>query len=190
MTVAIFDDHPFYAQSLAAFLTKCGYQVLFISHTIDSVFENLKQYQPDFLISDVLTEEERGLELFEKIQNPEIPIIVYSSITSEFVHQCLYQLGVKAIINKKDSPDKILPFLEKNNSPSSSSPGILPDLTEKEHQIAKLLAKGFSAKEIATLTDSSPNTINNQKNHLLTKFDCQNTTELVTKLLLLGFLKI
>jgi DNA-binding CsgD family transcriptional regulator len=48
----------------------------------------------------------------------------------------------------------------------------------------------MSAKEIAALTQTAVNTINNQKNHLLAKFECMNTTELISKLTLMGYMKL
>ena len=63
-------------------------------------------------------------------------------------------------------------------------------LTPKEKDIVRYLARGMSAKEIAALTQSAVNTINNQKNHLLAKFECMNTTELISKLTLMGYMKL
>ena len=66
----------------------------------------------------------------------------------------------------------------------------LVKLTKKEKEIALLLAKGLSAKEIADLLSSSVNTINNQKNHLIKKFNCNTSPELVAKLFRMGYIKI
>lgn len=63
-------------------------------------------------------------------------------------------------------------------------------LTHREKEIVKYLAKGLAAKEIAVLTETAVNTINNQKKHLLAKFDCINTTELVSKLTQMGYIKL
>ena len=63
-------------------------------------------------------------------------------------------------------------------------------LTKREKEIAILLTKGFSAKEIAEVIGSSQNTINNQKNAMLEKFDCVNSTELIVKLSQMGLLGI
>jgi DNA-binding CsgD family transcriptional regulator len=52
------------------------------------------------------------------------------------------------------------------------------------------MARGMAAKEIGILTQSSVNTINNQKNHLLAKFGCMNGAELVSKLTQMGYLKV
>jgi DNA-binding NarL/FixJ family response regulator len=58
------------------------------------------------------------------------------------------------------------------------------------HRILPIVARGMSAKEIAALTNSVVNTINNQKNHLLAKFEYMNTTELISKLTLMGYIKL
>jgi DNA-binding CsgD family transcriptional regulator len=63
-------------------------------------------------------------------------------------------------------------------------------LSPKEKEIVRYMARGMAAKEIAVLTGSAVNTINNQKNHLLAKFECMNSTELVSKLMQMGYMKL
>ena len=63
-------------------------------------------------------------------------------------------------------------------------------ITNKERDIIQLLKEGKSAKEISEITNSSINTINNQKSHLIEKFSCANTNELLLKLISMGYLEI
>ncbi|MBK7700365.1 MAG: response regulator transcription factor [Saprospiraceae bacterium] len=51
------------------------------------------------------------------------------------------------------------------------------------------MTKGMSSPEIAEKLGLSHNTINNQKNHMIKKFGCNSSTELVAKLFRQGFLK-
>ncbi|MBK6497478.1 MAG: response regulator transcription factor [Saprospiraceae bacterium] len=53
-----------------------------------------------------------------------------------------------------------------------------------------MLKQGKSSKEISEITCTSANTINNQKNHLIDKFCCSNSNELITKLISMGYLEI
>ncbi|MBL0191897.1 MAG: response regulator transcription factor, partial [Saprospiraceae bacterium] len=76
-----------------------------------------------------------------------------------------------------------------NKGKKKSKPSI-PKLTKREKEISQLMAKGLAAKEIADILGSSPNTINNQKNRLLEKFECTNSTELVVKLAQMGLMGI
>ena len=197
MTIALYDDHPIILEGLRdSFSKKEGVQVVGTATTKAEVIALLTSQDVDILISDVLTDEELGLELFEEIQKSAFPtkVIVYSSLKGDLVHNFLYEYGVVGIVNKSRGLDELWQLVEvayltaeykKKENPSSP-----PMLTLKEKDIVKYLSRGLTAKEISALTNSAVNTINNQKNHLLAKFDCLNTTELIAKLTQMGYTKL
>lgn len=197
MKIALFDDHPIILQGLADFFSKKqGVQVVGIATQKAQVIDLLTAQDVDILVSDVLTDEELGLELFEEIQSRKFrtKVIVYSSLKGDLVQNFLYEYGVVGIVNKSRGLEELWQLVEVaylateyKKKATKSSP---PMLTPKEKEIIKYLSKGLIAKEIATLTNSSVNTINNQKNHLLAKFECMNTTELITKLTLMGYIRV
>jgi DNA-binding NarL/FixJ family response regulator len=192
--VVIFDDHPSVVDALVRFFVDIKrIDVVGQFTEMSSLLSFLENQPVDFLISDVLTDEEIGLTVFETLaaKYKDIKVIAYTSIKSDFVHNELKNLGVIAVINKKEKPEVILDFIfnyeiapKKRNQFSSYR------LTPKEREIAKYLAQGLAAKEIAHFTKTSINTIHNQKNSLLEKFDCVNTTGLVMKLTKLGLIDV
>jgi DNA-binding NarL/FixJ family response regulator len=197
MKIALFDDHPIILDGLKNYFSqKEEVEVVGTASKKADVIALLKANKIDVLISDVMTDEELGLELFEEIQtlNLETKVIVYSSLHGELVHNFLYEYGVVGIVNKSKGMEELwqlveLAYLTKEyKKKDSDAPP--PVLSLKEKEITKLLARGMAAKEIALLTDSAVNTINNQKNHLLAKFECMNTTELISKLTLMGYMKM
>ena len=197
MKIALFDDHPIILEALNAFLAnKEGVHVVGTATQKSEVIRLLQSQPVDILISDVFTDEDLGLELFEEIQakNFETKVIVYSSLQGELVHNFLYEYGVVAIVSKMKGLDDLWQTVEVAHLASEykrKGAGVLPpSLTPKEKEIVKYLARGLAAKEIAALTQSSVNTINNQKSHLLAKFECFNTTELMIKLAQMGYLKV
>jgi DNA-binding CsgD family transcriptional regulator len=126
--------------------------------------------------------------------NIETKVIVYSSLQGDLVHNFLYEYGVVAIVNKMKGLDELWQMVEvaylttEYKKKESDEPP--PSLTPKEKEIVRYMARGMAAKEIAVLTGTSIHTINNQKNHLLAKFECMNATELVTKLIQMGYFKL
>jgi RNA polymerase sigma factor (sigma-70 family) len=52
-------------------------------------------------------------------------------------------------------------------------------LTDREKQILQLLAEGKSNKEVATLLDLSPYTVETHRTHLMQKLNLHNTAEIV-----------
>ena len=138
-----------------------------------------------------------GLELFEEIQSRAFPtkVVVYSSLHGELVHNFLYEYGVVGIVNKSKGLEELwqlveLAYLTTEYKKKNTNGAPPPMLTPKEKEISKYLARGLTAKEIAALTQSAVNTINNQKNHLLATFECMNTTELMSKLTMMGYMKM
>jgi DNA-binding NarL/FixJ family response regulator len=197
MKIALFDDHPIILDGLSDYFSKKeGVEVVGTATKRAEVIALLEAHEIDILVSDVLTDEELGLELFEEIQNRAFTtkVIVYSSLQGELVHNFLYEYGVVGIVNKNKGLDELWQLVElaylttEYKKKSSTLPP--PMLTPKEKDIARYLARGLTAKEIAALTQSAVNTINNQKNHLLAKFECMNTTELISKLTLMGYMKM
>lgn len=197
MTIALYDDHPIILEGLRDYFSKKeGVEVVGTATTRAEVIGLLTSEDVDILISDVLTDEELGLELFEEIQKSKFTtkVIVYSSLKGDLVHNFLYEYGVVGILNKSQGLEELWQLVEvayltaeykKQENPSSP-----PTLTPKEKDIVKYLSKGLTAKEIGTLTNSAVNTINNQKNHLLAKFGCLNTIELMSKLTQMGYAKL
>ena len=198
MTIALFDDHPIILEGLSDYFSKKkGVKVVGTATKKAEVLALLEAHEIDILVSDVITDEELGLELFEEIQSRDLPtkVIVYSSLHGELVHNFLYEYGVVGIVNKSKGLDELwqlveLAYLTSEYKKKNTTNDPPPMLTPKEKDIAKYLARGLTAKEIAALTQSAVNTIHNQKNHLLAKFECMNTTELMSKLTLMGYIKL
>jgi DNA-binding NarL/FixJ family response regulator len=197
MKIALFDDHPIILNGLNQFFSeKEDVEIVGMASTKAEVFALLSSEEVDILVSDVMTDEELGLELFEEIQKAafQTKVIVYSSLQGDFVHNFLYEYGVVGIINKNRGLDELWQLVEviylteeyKKGDPDLPP----PTLTPKERDIVKYMTRGLSAKEISTLTNTSIHTINNQKNHLLAKFGCMNATELTSRLIKMGYIKL
>ncbi len=54
-------------------------------------------------------------------------------------------------------------------------------ITTREYEILKLLTTGASTKQIASLLNVSPNTVETHRKKLLTKFEAKNSAELIKK---------
>lgn len=197
MKIALFDDHPIILDGLTNYFSKKEeVEIVGTATRKDEVIALLKSEAIDILISDIITDEELGLELFEEIQAMKIDtkVVVYSSLQGDLVQHFLYEYGVVGIVNKSKGLDELWELVElaylttEYKKKSSDLPP--PTLSAKEKEIVRYLSRGLVAKEIAVLTNSSVNTINNQKNHLLAKFECMSSTELMAKLAQIGYMKL
>jgi DNA-binding NarL/FixJ family response regulator len=142
MKIALFDDHPIVLEGLNHYFSKKeGVDVVGTARTKSEVLQLLASQPIDILISDVITDEELGLELFEEIQagNFETKVVVYSSLQGELVHNFLYEYGVVAIVNKMKGLDELWQMVElaylttEYKKKSDGSPP--PSLTPKEKEI-------------------------------------------------------
>ncbi|MBK9743621.1 MAG: hypothetical protein IPO94_11970 [Saprospiraceae bacterium] len=103
-------------------------------------------------------------------------------------------LVVDAFVSKRSDFENLY---HKNHRSQFENPRYKPyckvsllKLLIKKRDIIQLLKEGKSAKEISEITNTSINTINNQKCHLIEKFSCANTNELLLKLISMGYLEI
>ena len=115
MTIALYDDHPIILEGLRDYFSKKeGVQVVGTATTKAEVIALLTSQDVDILISDVLTDEEIGLELFEEIQRSKFTtkVIVYSSLKGDLVHNFLYEYGVVGIVNKSRGLDELWQLVE------------------------------------------------------------------------------
>lgn len=193
--IAVFDDQGFVVDAIVQYFKnkpKVGH-IKGFTH-VELLKNYVNENEVDVVVSDVLTDENLGLSVFEYLYqyHPKTRVIVYSSISSEFVKKCLMETGVSYFVNKKESLDTLYEkvmhsFIQEKQINKTIE---ITSLTLKEKVIAGYLAQGLSAKEIADITGNSVNTINNQKNELIRKFDCNNSTELVIKLGQLGLISI
>lgn len=170
------------------------FEKIILTNTKEEVFNILNKESIQFIISDVLTDEEIGLSLFERYQSLNIPIIAFTSVGSKIVLDSLKALGVDRCINKKEPIDVLISqvkeLLEVENNKNITKIISLPILSPKEKQIVEMISRGMLSKEIAAATNSSVNTVNNQKNTLLEKFNVSNSTELISYLIKSGYIQI
>ncbi|HMR90102.1 MAG TPA: response regulator transcription factor [Saprospiraceae bacterium] len=196
MNILVYDDHKFVTEAIFQFISKQNKaNVTATCNTIDEVKEVMSKNKVDILVSDLLSNEDAGFTLIEFIfkNYPETKIIIYSSVTSEFIIDALLDMGVSKFVNKIDSLDVLWENIEEiyeNIEPVHHKYYQSLRLTKREKEIVSLLSQGLAAKEIANILGSSPNTINNQKNALLEKFNCLNSIDLVVKLSQMGLIGI
>ena len=200
MNIIIFDDHHAIIDTLAAyFRNTLGYKVVGTFTKSKEVLSFLKNNTVDIIITDLLTEEELGTDLIVMLRKkaPLSLIVVYSAITLDFIKETCIEAGADLCICKTEKIEKlhltIIELIEMKKTEQKVSNGKKTNhlsITSKEKIIIECMVIGMSSPEIADKLGLSPNTINNQKNHMIKKFDCNNSTELVAKLFRHGFLKV
>lgn len=196
MKIIIFDRHPVMAHGLCQHF-KYILDVEVVGHYMDEhdFLEQIKDKSDLLIIMDYL-ESKIGITLLEKTISaaPDSRVILFTSGNSDYIHSIVDKLVNVSIVNKKNT----LEDLEKEVLQYMTKPSLkrqfpehslsVPKLTNKEKEIVRLLSKGYSSRDMSAITKTSFHTINNQKKHLIAKFQCNNSTEMLYKMVNLGYL--
>ncbi|MBK8825719.1 MAG: response regulator transcription factor [Saprospiraceae bacterium] len=110
-----------------------------------------------------------------------IRLVLYDDhpIVTEAIQECLSKFNNLKVLKTFSVINDFLKFVKSNEVDV-----IITDILSSEEIGRK------SSKEISEITNTSANTINNQKSHLIEKFSCANTNELLLKLISMGYLEI
>lgn len=194
--ILVYDDKPALINGLVSYFSNNKFiriQESFLNS--DELLKSLNTNNPDLALIEINTLEENGIQLISQIYNlnAKIKIVVYTSSNHDFISEDCMKAGATTLVNKtislKQLEDVLMEVLTKKKDIDTLIWSI-PTLTKQEKIIITHLAKGNTARTIANELKVSPNTIHNQKNHLLNKFGCDNSIELIFKLVGYGYMKM
>jgi DNA-binding NarL/FixJ family response regulator len=154
----------------------------------------------DLIIVDTTVNEECGYDVVQYLKqwNAGIKVVILTFSKDEMQIVNALQENVEGYISKSADPDEILLGVSKvisgqkyfspdishiivSNAYRRQSRGV-PFLTTKEKEIIRLLMDGYSSKQIAARLDVSPRTIHSHRANILSKFNLNNTTQLVSRI--------
>lgn len=191
--VLIVDDHPLICEAIRQALLPIGFET--VGETADGIdalrmFESLT---PDIVILDIGLEKLDGLSVLKRITREELDVrvLVFTSQSKDsYATRCL-QAGASGFVSKSESIETLTKavktvadgyvFFPKSAMPllgKVKAEGGLDDLTDRELQILKLLAEGFSNAEIAARLSLSNKTVSGHKVNIQTKLSVDSVIEL------------
>ncbi|AZD11524.1 DNA-binding response regulator, LuxR family [Pseudomonas chlororaphis] len=193
MKVLIVDDHPLICQAIRQALASIGFEA--IGETADGVdaLRMIQTLAPDVVILDIGLEKLDGLTVLKRITREKLDtrVLVFTSQAKEnYAVRCLHA-GASGFVSKSESIGKLIKAIETVadgyvffpkdcmtllGKPEST--GDLEDLTDRELQILKLLAEGFSNGEIAARLSLSRKTVSGHKVNIQTKLGVVSVIEL------------
>lgn len=191
--VLIVDDHPLICEAIRQALLPIGFET--VGETADGIdalrmFESLT---PDIVILDIGLEKLDGLSVLKRItrEKLDVRVLVFTSQSKDsYATRCL-QAGASGFVSKSESIETLTKavktvadgyvFFPKSAMPllgKVKAEGGLDDLTDRELQILKLLAEGFSNAEIAARLSLSNKTVSGHKVNIQTKLSVDSVIEL------------
>ena len=175
------------------------------------VLGGLEQYQPDVLLIDIRMPKMNGIEALQamRTQGVETPAIILTTFDD---HQLVLegmQAGAKGYLLKDVSLESLVNTIERvHQGETLVQPAIterimkglaslattqeldtpVDELSPKELQVLRLMAGGYSNKEISNAMHKSEGTVKNQVSSILEKLGVRDRTQAVLRAINLGLL--
>ncbi len=199
--VLVVDDHAILRDGIRSLLESQD-DIIVVGEADNGAdaIEFVKKVQPDIVLMDISMPQMNGLEATRTIkeQFPRVKVLILTQHDSrEYITPAL-QAGAAGYVLKRSGRRELLnalrqvyeqgayltsnitrEFLQDYSSEGNNRKGDEHHLTEREHQVLKLIVEGKSNKEIALELSISPKTVSVHRTNVMTKFNVQNTVELI-----------
>ncbi|MPW22010.1 response regulator [Paraburkholderia sp. CNPSo 3157] len=203
--VVLADDHPIVLLAISdTFADIPGYTVAAKAHSGAELVRLLEKEPADLIITDLVMQGDEqveldGLRLISMLRraHPEIPLVVFTMVTSGGMFHELCKMGVAAIVSKEEPTSELaqicmraLVSKETVISPKiqqrlaregarTKDLGREQKLSPRELEVVRLFAQGLSVTEIARTLSRSVPTVATQKRSAMRKLHVENHAELV-----------
>jgi two-component system, NarL family, response regulator NreC len=201
--VLIADDHGIVRQGLRALLEKSP-DVSVVGEASDGreAVRLAGELRPNIVVMDIAMPMLNGVDATSQIlsRDPEIKVIILSMHSDESYILRALSAGAKGYLLKDSAEGDILPAVQ---TVAKGRPYFSPViastlldeylqtmkknkvrdsydlLTEREKEVLQLLAEGKSNKEVASVLNLSPYTVDSHRTSLMQKLNLHNTAEIV-----------
>jgi DNA-binding NarL/FixJ family response regulator len=210
--VLLADDHTIVRQGLRSLL-ELSREVTVVHEASDGDDALARLLQPgiDVGLLDVRMPRKTGLEIVQELRAREIatPIVLLTTFDDDAVLLAAVRAGIAGFLMKDIATPQlldalrvaaaggtsILPAVTERaqkffaGKPSEFEAAELPDaLTPRELEVLRLIAAGYSNREIADALGTAEGTVKNQTSSILSKLGVRDRTRAVLKALEMGWL--
>lgn len=195
----VVDDHTVVRKGLCSLLSseKYGIEVVGEAANGREAIVNAKTLDPDVILLDLAMPVMGGLEAIPAILqgNPEARILVLTSYAEDSQVVEAIRSGALGYLMKDASPDELVStiqnvYLNRMSLPPGLARKVMLGqqeanndfqanrLTDREMDVLRCVAKGYSNKQIASVLSVSPTTVRTHISNLLRKLSLENRTQL------------
>ena len=197
----VVDDHAIVLHGLKELInSEPDLEVTMTADSAERALEMLAGNLPDIVVTDISLPGLSGLELIKQLTrtHPALPTMVLS-MHDELVHgERALRAGAKGYLVKQEAPENVIKAIrmvlagdrylsERMQSllaqkgrgrRVSQPPSVLSGLTDREHEIFRLIGMGLGTSEIAIKLNRSVKTIEAHRANLKQKLGLRNAHEL------------
>lgn len=197
--VIICDDHSIVSDGLRSLIqTESGWHVITTVSNGRELLDTLRLVIPDIVLLDVDMPVLNGIETLRllKEQHPDIRVIMITMHNESSLVKKFSTLGAFGYLPKNADRDSLFDALERvyrgescfdfnYKQTADTDKNLINDdkhfsqLTDRETEILKLIATGYSNKEIADKLDISHRTVDTHRTNLMKKLEVSNVAGLV-----------
>ncbi|MBE5314094.1 MAG: response regulator transcription factor [Xanthomonadales bacterium] len=197
--IALCDDQALVLRGLSALLSDLGIEIALEAPDAESLLAALPQRPVDVIVSDIRMPGMGGIGLIGALRErgDATPVILLTTFDDSELLLRAVEAGAQGFLLKDASPEDLRAAIlrvaagETLLQPVSlgpvragwSAPEATPGqrITEREQSILRLVAGGYSNKEIARVLHLSEGTVKNYMSEILLKLDCRDRTHAVLK---------
>ena len=197
INVALVDDQQLVRQGIAGLLSlNDEIKIIWQAENGEHAQQMLaSEPLPDVMLLDIRMPKVNGIELVKILreQGNTLPILMLTTFDDSALFMQSLQAGANGFLLKDVSLEKLVnaveviadggfvaePVVMKQLNKGLNDTPIIEDLTEKEQQILKLIAGGFSNKEIANSLFLAEGTVKNHVSNILSKLNTRDRTRAV-----------
>lgn len=192
MRLLIADDHPLFRVGLKAALEREGFKVVAEAENGLEAVEKAFKHNVEAVILDIKMPEMDGLEAARQLRRRGFDgyIVMLTTFSEPALQVEAAKAGANAYLSKESSTYEVaymLKALEEGRIKKFKPPKI-PDFTERELEVLRLLAEGLSSKQIASRLNLSPETIRDYTKKIYLKLDAHGRVEALEQARRLGLI--
>jgi DNA-binding NarL/FixJ family response regulator len=197
VTCVVADDHPAVLEAVSEFLTQGGIDVVARARDGEEALEKIEQRKPEVALVDVRMPKLGGIELARRAarSTPDTGIVLYTGYGDRAQLTEALDAGVRGFVLKEAPMDDLLRALHSvaaggtyvdpvlAGTLASSISAKVPQLTQRERDVLRLLADGLSNEEIGKRLFISAETVRTHVRKAMDKLDADTRTQAVARAL-------
>lgn len=195
--IALADDQALIRNALAALLPELGIAVALQASDGQALVEAMASMRVDVIVSDIRMPRLSGLDAVRALRarGDTTPALLLTTFDEPRLLAEARAAGAQGFLLKASAPEELvaaitrlsagglmfapLPALPTADSPDR--PTDTPRLTAREQEILRLVAGGYSNKEVARALAISDGTVRNHLSDILARLDARDRTHAVVK---------